>query len=266
MSVLWQNHVCLIVTGASKGFGKAVTCQFTQSFEEYHKQARTTCFGMKLILSARDEAALEALVCQLQSRFRSIRSIERIIGSMEDESTTNKLKSAFEANSGTDRVILIHNAGSLGDPSKLVNEFNAEDFASLSSYFASNVASMVTITGAFLKTFTTTKSKTIINISSLAAVSPLKGLSIYCCGKAARDAFIKSVALETDNNVRTLSYAPGPLRTAMAEELRLKSHMKEFFEDPNNILDPEESAIKLLSILKKDSFTNGSHVDYYDVA
>ena len=263
-SSLWQNHVALIVTGASKGFGKAIVSQFIKSFHEYHEQEKNTDYGMKVVLSARDEVALKNFINELQTTVSNSAHFEEVIGSMEDESIMSRFKSAFRSVlPGTDQVILVHNAGSLSDPSKLVDNYGPEETSSLNLYFAANVTSMITLTGLFLEVFEPAGRKTIINVSSLAAVSPLKGLSIYCTGKAARDAYMRSVASEAPN-VKVINYAPGPLRTAMADQLRIKSHVKEFFEDQNNILDPDDSAHKLLSIMTKDSFLNGSHVDYYD--
>lgn len=280
-SSLWQNHVVLIVTGASKGFGRAIVSQFINSFHEYHgqkrnekkrneknekeknEQERNTDYGMKVVLSARDEVALKNFMNELETSNNSTQ-FEEVIGSMEDESIMEKFKSVFRSVvGGTEEVILVHNAGSLSDPSKLVEDYGPEETSSLNLYFASNVTPMITLTGLFLKTFEPVEKKIIVNVSSLAAVSPLKGLSIYGAGKAARDAFMKSVASEAPN-VKVINYAPGPLKTAMAEQLRTKSYMKEFFEHSNNILDPDDSARKLLSILTKDSFLNGSHVDFYD--
>lgn len=262
---LWNRHVTLIVTGASKGFGRAMVAQFLQSFGDYHEQAGHENYSITLVLSARDENTLDQFIAELKISFPKINRIEKVIGSLEDESTFKKFQSVFESVlPGTDQVILVHNAGSLGDPSKLVGDYAREDFPSLSSYFNSNVTSVMTLTAIFLKIFERVKSKMIVNVSSLAAITPLKGLSLYCTGKAARDAYFRSVALEYGLDVRTINYAPGPLKTAMAEELRLNSHMKEFFEDPKNILDPEDSAAKLVKILIDDNYINGSHVDYYD--
>lgn len=87
---------------------------------------------------------------------------------------------------------------------------------------------------------------------------------IVClAGKAARDAFFRSVALEHPD-IRVLNYAPGPVRTEMADTLRTNSFMQEFFEKDENVLKPEDTVAKLVTILDANTFISGSHVDYFD--
>ena len=54
----------------------------------------------------------------------------------------------------------------------------------------------------------------VVNISSLAAVQPVKRWGLYCTGKAGRDMLFKVMAAE-DPDIRVLNYAPGPLDTGM---------------------------------------------------
>ena len=81
--------------------------------------------------------------------------------------------------------------------------------------------------------------------------------------KAARDQFFKSVALE-DPATRVLSYAPGPLKTDMAMVLANRGHLTDFFQNQDNLLDPEDSAERMIQILENDNYDNGAHIDYFD--
>ena len=67
-----------------------------------------------------------------------------------------------------------------------------------------------------------------------------------------------------------LNYAPGPLNTKMIEDLlsdgNTHSNIKNAFEDmkgKNQLLDPMESARRLIDILGKP-FKSGDHIDYFD--
>lgn len=162
-----------------------------------------------------------------------------------------------------DHALLVHNAGSLGNPKQLTNEFTSNDFEQLSGYFKLNVTSVIAMTGSFLKCFSHTPKKSIVNISSLAGITPMKGLNVYGAGKAARDAFFRSVALENPDT-RVLNYAPGPVKTDMASTLRRNSYLQDFFEKDSNILPPEKTVAKLIEILEIDKFTSGAHIDYFD--
>lgn len=67
----------------------------------------------------------------------------------------------------------------------------------------------------------------IVNVSSLAAVMSFESWGYYCAGKAARDMFHKTIALEHVNDgVVVINYAPGPLDTDMQKEIREGAHVK----------------------------------------
>ena len=67
-----------------------------------------------------------------------------------------------------------------------------------------------------------------------------------------------------------LNYAPGPLNTKMIDDLlanrNTHSNIRNAFEDmkdKNQLLDPMESARRLVEILSKP-FKSGDHIDYFD--
>ena len=69
--------------------------------------------------------------------------------------------------------------------------------------------------------------------------------------------------------IKSLNYAPGPLETSMTESLTsstgLQKDLQSFFQQKQNLLDPKDSALKLLQLLDSNDFENGAHVDYYDL-
>ena len=127
-----------------------------------------------------------------------------------------------------------------------------------------------------------TTSATIVNISSLVAVSKdFPGMGIYSAGKAAREMYHALLAKDEDEAteeeseieppnailLKTLNYAPGPLETTMTQEIRdsdgLDADIQSNFQ--TKLLDPEDSARKLIELLDTNEFESGSHIDYYDL-
>lgn len=84
------------------------------------------------------------------------------------------------------------------------------DPAEMNSYWGLNLTSMLCLTSSILKAFPDSPGlhRTVVNISSLCAVQPFKGWTLYCAGKAAREMMFQVLAAE-EPSVRVLSYAPG---------------------------------------------------------
>uniref|UniRef100_A0A2K5H6V9 Sepiapterin reductase n=1 Tax=Colobus angolensis palliatus TaxID=336983 RepID=A0A2K5H6V9_COLAP len=170
---------------------------------------------------------------------------------------------------GLQRLLLINNAGSLGDVSK--GFVDLSDSTQVNNYWALNLTSMLCLTSSVLKAFPASPglNRTVVNISSLCALQPFKGWALYCAGKAARDMLFQVLALE-EPNVRVLNYAPGPLDTDMqqlARETSMDPDIRKGLQElkaKGKLVDCKVSAQKLLSLLQKDEFKSGAHVDFYD--
>lgn len=160
--------------------------------------------------------------------------------------------------------------GTLGDVSK--GFLNINDLAEVNNYWALNLTSMLCLTTGTLNAFSNSPglSKTVVNISSLCALQPFKGWGLYCAGKAARDMLYQVLAVE-EPSVRVLSYAPGPLDTNMqqlARETSMDPELRSRLQKLNSegeLVDCGTSAQKLLSLLQRDTFQSGAHVDFYDI-
>ncbi|EHB18970.1 Sepiapterin reductase, partial [Heterocephalus glaber] len=170
---------------------------------------------------------------------------------------------------GLQRLLLINNAGTLGDVSK--GFLNLSDPTEVNSYWALNLTSTLCLTSGVLKAFPDSPglSRTVVNISSLCALKPFKGWALYCAGKAARDMMFQVLATE-EPSVRVLSYAPGPLDTDMqqlARETSMDPDLRRSLQElkaKGQLVDCRMSAQKLLSLLQTDMFKSGAHVDFYD--
>jgi NAD(P)-dependent dehydrogenase (short-subunit alcohol dehydrogenase family) len=114
----------------------------------------------------------------------------------------------------------------------------------------------------------------VVNVSSLAALQPLFGMSAYCAIKASRDSLLGVLAKELAEQVPTrdiklLSYAPGPMRTLLVTEHLMaedcpRNALKAYKGD---FVDPNESAKKCIHLLVANDvqshWSSGDHVDFF---
>jgi sepiapterin reductase len=146
--------------------------------------------------------------------------------------------SALQDNAPVTNAYLINNAGTTGDLSKKVSNYNSNE---IKNYFDVNIVSFASLVSGFINLFREPQVSdespfppdlTIVNISSLLAVQEFPNWGLYASGKAARDMYLKVVAAEEKNNhIKTLSYAPGPLDNEMQSQVR------------NTLGDPEQKKI-----------------------
>ncbi|KAM7078233.1 sepiapterin reductase [Molossus nigricans] len=252
--------VC-VLTGASRGFGRVLAQLLAPLLSP----------GSVLVLSARNDEALRRLEAELGAG-RPGRLVVRVPADLGTEAGLQRLLDALRElprPEGLQRVLLINNAGTLGDVSK--GFVNLADAAEMNNYWALNLTSMLCVTSSILRAFPDSPglSRTVVNISSLCALQPFKGWTLYCAGKAAREMMFKVLASE-EPSVRVLSYAPGPLDTDMqqlARETSLDSDLRKRLQElktKGELVDCRVSAQKLLNVLQKDMFKSGDHVDFYD--
>lgn len=254
------RSVC-ILTGASRGFGRALAPLL----------ARLLSPGSVLLLSARSESALLPLEEELGTQHPGLRVV-RAAADLCTEAGLQQLLCAVRElprPEGLQRLLLINNAGTIGDVSK--GFLNVTDPAEVNNYWTLNLTSMLCLTSGTLNAFPDSPglSKTVVNISSLCALKPYKSWALYCAGKAARDMLYQVLAAE-EPGVRVLSYAPGPLDTDMQQLARETSKDPEIrnglqkLKSNGKLVDCGTSAQKLLSLLQKDTFQSGAHIDFYD--
>lgn len=252
--------VC-VLTGASRGFGRALAPLL----------ARLLSPGSVLLLNALNDDALLQLEAELGSGMPGLRVV-LVPADLGSDAGLQRLLGALRElprPEGLQRLLLINNAGTLGDVSK--GFVNLSDPTEVNSYWALNLTSMLCLTSGVLKAFPDRPGlrRTVVNISSLCALKPFKGWALYCAGKAARDMMFQVLATE-EPSVRVLSYAPGPLDTDMQQLARetsvdpdLRKNLQEL-KAKGQLVDCRMSAQKLLSLLQTDMFESGAHVDFYD--
>ncbi len=214
-----------------------------------------------------------------------------------------KLQAVLESLSGAAQYHscwLINNAGSLG-PLGLANTFSgASTMKELRQAVDFNLTSTIWISSQFTQTFLTPSAAAgdmttqspfirIVNISSSCGIEPFPTMSVYCAGKAGREMFHRVLANEHSLNCvaanqqygsnkrqqqifKTLNYAPGPCGTEMTDILAdssvLDKNLHKFFvtsKRERNLVRVEDTAKKLIQIMKSDKYESGEHIDYFDV-
>ncbi|CAM9133309.1 unnamed protein product [Chrysoparadoxa australica] len=174
------------------------------------------------------------------------------------------------------RAILFNNSGSL-EPLASVKSLPGAGLAQLKQAMDLNVTSCMWLTAAFTSRFGEvgpegSPPNVVVNTSSLLAVESRATMAAYCTGKAAREMFHGVVADEWDSAVlKTLSYAPGPMGTAMMTTLTESSTLEKGLQGQlidmqqgGALVSASESAAKCMRIVLADEFKSGSRIDYYD--
>ncbi|KAK6166428.1 hypothetical protein SNE40_023122 [Patella caerulea] len=263
MSLLDKKTFC-VVTGASRGIGKSIALNMAPNLGA----------NSVLVLLARNTTALAEVKQMILSNSNNC-NIQVIYRGFDqgcpdqqifDLLFSSILSEASVAASDFEQAIIFHNAGTL-DSLKYCPQLDS--FAKNSQYFDINLTGLIALNGKFLSTFDT-QPKVVINISSLAAKKPYKSWSLYCTVKAGREMFFRVLAAE-DPSIRVLNYSPGPVDTDMLTYARNETpdkDVKEAFLAMNSdqkMLSADTTVLKLVELLEKNTFENGSHIDYFDV-
>lgn len=196
-SKLWiGNRICCFITGASRGLGKSIAIGLAQNFKDKLEgsetgpeiQSQEAGFQeaqLSFVLLSRDIVSLQDVSKQIHEIDPNIKVVDVIQGSLDDPITIASFAKTCQTISlanDYNQVVLINNAGSLGDINILTSQFDPDSTQMIHSYFEINLFSVMKMTGIFLNAFNHIPHQFIINISSLAAQKPFKGLSLYCTG------------------------------------------------------------------------------------
>ena len=188
-----------IVTGASRGIGKAIAEQFIAQ-------------GAKVAFTYRSSAeAAAALEKELSASGGTVRGFQSDAASMTDaERLVGEVVEAF----GTVDIV-INNAGITDDT--LLMRMTEEQWDRVISV---NLKSCFNLTKAVMRTMLKARSGSIVNISSVVGVQGNAGQANYAASKAGILGFTKSVALELGSrNIRCNAIAPGFIETEMTAKL-----------------------------------------------
>ncbi|MCG8802909.1 SDR family NAD(P)-dependent oxidoreductase [Tenacibaculum finnmarkense] len=239
----------IIITGGSKGIGKALAQKYASENYTVFSLARTSA-DLKNIKNIKVDLADSIAT---QNIFTAL--LDKII----HQNSTSKITS----------ITLVNNAGRLGKIANLEN-LEASDIAKSMQL---NITTPFILSGLFIKkTQDLACKKQIINISSGAAKKPYEGWSVYCTSKAAIDMLTKTIASEQseiENGVKCIAIYPGVVATDMQIQIRNTKetdfkNVQRFIDlkNQNKLYTPSFVADTIYKIDTQNQLSNG---DIFDI-
>ncbi len=192
-----------LVTGASAGIGAIYA----------ERLARR---GYDLILVARNQDRLETLARRV--RTDTGRSVETIAADLNDKADLARVETRLRT--GADITLLVNNAG-VGGAAPLLNS----DIEKMDEMIRLNVGALTRLTYAAVPGFVERGDGTIINISSIVAISPETLNGVYGGTKAFVLAFSQSLHHELSaKGIRIQAVLPGATATEFWDTAGLPVH------------------------------------------
>jgi NAD(P)-dependent dehydrogenase (short-subunit alcohol dehydrogenase family) len=186
-----------IVTGASKGFGRALATDLAAD-------------GWDLVLDARSADDLDAVAADLAGSAGRARTLAGDVGDPEHRAA---LVVAAAELGGLD--LLVNNASTLG-PTPLPG-LAAYPLDALAAVLATNVLAPLGLVQLALPLLTAARTGTVVSLSSDAAVEGYEGWGGYGASKAALDQLTNVLAAEHPA-LRFYAFDPGDMRTQMHQD------------------------------------------------
>ena len=184
-----------VITGASQGFGLALTTELRRQ-------------GWDLVVDARHEDTLHAATADLDGGGRLV----AVPGDVTDPAHRADLAAAAEDLGGAD--LLVNNASTLGaSPLPSVEQLGP---ATLTTIYATNVVAPVALTQELLPQLRRGPGR-VVNLTSDAAVEPYESWAGYGSSKAALDLITAILAAERPD-LHVYAFDPGDMRTRMHQD------------------------------------------------
>lgn len=230
----------IIITGVSRGLGKAIAEQYLAKGEKVYGIGRSSSI--------------------LDSNFTFISC------DLSNLDAVNALH--FETIS--EPVTLINNAGIIGNIKRLSDQISI-DFDEVMTV---NVTSPVLLTQKIYAAIPNKNEFTLVNISSGAANRAIPSWASYCASKAALNMITETFFLEEKekgNHPKVYAVAPGVIDTGMQAQIR-GVELNDFsardnfvaMKEDGVLFSPEEAANRLIFLLK-EAYSNSVFVDLREV-
>ena len=208
----------VIITGGSKGFGKALAIGFLGE-------------GAKVVVSSSNEK-------EIQDTAKEIGAIGICADVTNEDDLINLARDVKEKFGSID--IWVNNAG-LWMGNDFAENFDMEKVRKM---FDVNVMGTINGSRVALRHMKEKGSGVIVNIISTAALAGRPTLSTYCASKWALNGFTKSIREENDD-ILVLSVYPGGMKTTIFEDTKP--------DDWDEFMEPEYVVLKVINNLKDES-------------
>jgi Tropinone reductase 1 len=214
----------VLVTGATKGIGKAIVEEFIS-------------FGANVLIVSRTLADIDYMIKECNVKNERIKGLAADLSKPEDR---NKLIRWVKKQ--TEHLdVLVNNVGT-NIRKKLIDYEDVE----IDHILSTNLKSMIEITKVLYPELKKSKQASVINISSVAGLSHVRTGAIYGLTKAAIIQFTKNMAAEwAKDNIRVNAIAPWYIKTPLANTvLKNEDYLKEVLSRTplNKIGEPEDVA------------------------
>ena len=192
------NPVC-VITGGSRGIGLATAKRFSSE-------------GYSIVITGRNRESLDSAVEEIESTGKG--SVIALAGDIGDPASRKQI-----IDTATDKFgsidVLVNNAGAAP-----LGQFDSIEESTFESTLQTNVRAVFYLTQETWKLMKQNSGGTIVNVSSMAAVDPFPGFSIYGAAKAWLELFTKALAAEgADHNIRVCAVRPGAVETDLLRGL-----------------------------------------------
>ena len=228
-----------LVTGASRGIGKAIAYLFAQE-------------GMNVVICSRNENQIRKTAVEIQKDTGNL--VVPVKTDVRNHVDVDKLvQSALNEFGRID--ILVNNAG-VAIIKSLVETTDHE----YDTIMDTNLSGVFFCCKSVLPHMIKQKSGYIINISSGAGKTGFANLSVYCASKFGVIGITESLAEEvSDYGIKVFSVCPGAVATQMQKEFMSN---EEFEKRKNQMIQPEEVAQRVLQLVK-GKFRTGTSIDIH---
>ena len=201
-----KNKVC-IVTGAGKGFGRAIA-------REFYNQ------GAKLALITRSQEDVEELIAEFNYDNKNVFCF---CGDVSNEYDVDQFIKKTDETFGVIDV-LVNNAGM-----RFRKDFLEIDAQELDLVLNVNLKSIFFMCQKTMPYFINNRAGKIINMSSIAGTLGFRSLSGYVLSKSAIIGLTKSLAVEfADQNIQINALAPGFCKTSYFENFKAQEELYKF--------------------------------------
>jgi NAD(P)-dependent dehydrogenase (short-subunit alcohol dehydrogenase family) len=231
-----STNQAVLITGASRGLGRALFQQFARA-------------GARVVGVARDQAAIEAVAGELTAQGLAAYGLAADLGAQND---IYPIAGAAAALIGP-IDILVHNASSLGPtPLPLLLDTACEDFARVLEV---NLLGPFRLSKAVVGNMLLRGQGLVVHVSSDAATNAYPRWGAYGVSKAALDHLSRSWAAElAESGVRFISIDPGEMDTAMHAAALPDA-------DRATLARPEDAAARIVKFLNGTAPATGQRFE-----